>query len=159
MDSRIRSLLVADFDALTTKSMDLIDESDPRRAMIAGMLATCMHLLGEVPADAPISEPERPRRDLRREMAGPLPSVRREAPFVEQPAPEYGRYETYEAESERVPCPDCGGPIGGHPIDRKLPWRGELASHVACNQDRVYCWTQRERGPMTAEEAGLNGAV
>lgn len=162
MDTRIRSILMADFESLTSKSMSCIDDSDPRRAMIAGMLATCMYLLSETAESAPApmvpvsAEPARPRRDLRREMAGPLPRV--EAPFVERPAPTEGQYDIHHGEPEDL-CPDCGGPIGAHPIDAKLPWKGDMAAHVACNQDRVYCWTQPQRRPMTAEEAGVNGTA
>lgn len=83
MDTRIASILMADIEALTSKIIDCMDDGDVRRTLIAGQLATCRHLLSAgmhgvndeqtESDDELVEQPARPPRDLRREMAGPLP--------------------------------------------------------------------------------------
>ena len=173
MDPRITSILAADLESLTSKVLSCLDESDPRRALIAGNLATCSYLLigsddvgSDDDAEGPAtSDPARPPRDLRREMAGPLPpsggpadhrdivgparrdqrprsrpARRRAAPFREVPAPTIGQYEEIAGEPGDL-C-ECGGPFEAHPIDRALPRRGDTVARVLCDQTRAWVYSR-----------------
>lgn len=156
--------------------LQLPDEGDVPRRRVAPLLAIAYELLEELQpaagADdllarfaapgnpmAPATAPARPPRDLRRQMAGPLPPVvppPPRAPFAEVPAPDPDNPEVYQGNPDD-PCPaGCGGPVEAHPIDENMPAVDGMYPHVMCDQSRCYSWTSR-RPPPPRAPAESNG--
>lgn len=96
----------------------------------------------------PESQRERSkRRNLREEWSGslpPLPVKKRKRVGIDVDrngvsGPDPDHYEVVRGSPSAL-CPDCRGPISGHPVDKNAEADGEgNKPRIACDSTRVYC--------------------